>query len=562
MALRRVTLAAITLIALLLSAGCAALGGYQAPAPGHAPAQASFAMPGERFADPDGFCYFLNQSMGWRLVMRDLYGEGEGVDLMKTDDGGRTWRETARADKDDPDANAGLPLAPPAGTIPFDGVKDAVTFLNPSTGWLAGTVSGDFLYAAVGDWIPTGPHSARRQYSGTRDTGVDWLYVTHDGGRTWRHQDIAVPASLGSAQIYVVPPAFFTARDGLLPVTFADADRYYPYLYFSHDGGRSWEAAVPAAGRGASGPLQWDYRDPGNQLVMAGGTTWQSRDGGYTWTKVSAAAGSTVPPAAFQVTPVVRPDAVAGQIVAIGYEVGQSIIYPGYGGYSVLANPGAAWTVATRTAFLDNHQARQDLKTFLASPYAASPEARQTLPDGRDVYPGGVVDVMPSVPARAGSFQFGAEGGGPPGSFLRDASTLETEPGGNGMDLAWPYYFAGWAPCAEVGDLADTPQDVELGFSWTFSGLGVRLYRPHTVYSDGGGYAWSSGPQRSWYYAFLAPGVLIASSTTLVTQTGTTTSCGADVRLGIGGASDYGFSLQGREGWGFRGIFGNSTTRR
>lgn len=66
-----------------------------------------------------------------------------------------------------------------------------------------------------------------------------------------------------------------------------------------------------------------------------------------------------------------------GETVAQGYAVGESVIYPGYGGYTIISNPNIEWTVAMKKAYVATHQDQVDLAAFLKSPYANSPEALQ-----------------------------------------------------------------------------------------------------------------------------------------------------------------------------------------
>ncbi len=96
-----------------------------------------------------------------------------------------------------------------------------MTFVNASIGWLAGTSS----------------HNDNSEYS--------WLYVTHDGGMTWKQ---AVIVLLADSLIWN-SPTFFTERDALLPVfTSGPAPQYVhtSMLFTTHDGGQTWAGmAIP-----------------------------------------------------------------------------------------------------------------------------------------------------------------------------------------------------------------------------------------------------------------------------------------------------------------------------
>lgn len=283
----------------------------------------------------------------------------------------------------------------------------------------------------------------------------------------------------------------------------------------------------------------------------------------------SSLAGSgprIIPPAGGggRVRPVNKPDDVAGQTVTTGYEVGESVIYPGSGGYSILADPTREWTVGAKTAYVGNHQAGKDLAAFLASPYADSPAVRQAeqqlgILSGSDFGSSG--PVAPSaVPATAGSFRFRSGtyftvSGNQHGGFVADGSMLVTGPGhAFGTNLEYPYRYAGWRPLATVYDIPDPKVDVDLGFTWQFSGLWLAVSHPPGVTSGGGYYQWDSGPQYTWCYTFAGKPGFISSLAWLPTQTGTTCVYGGSVTVIRDGAAFAGPFGAGRDGLGSDGV--------
>lgn len=137
--------------------------------------------------------------------------EAEPVDLYGTRDGGATWSKVAGSD---------LSSQAPGG-LPADGYKLGMTFIDESTGWLTGN---NFA-----------PGSAAMLF-----------HVTHDGGRTWRRQQLELPDELKLNGVTVAPPIFIDGRRGVLTVNGSNL----VYLYSTLDGGTTCRRLVrrhPAA---------------------------------------------------------------------------------------------------------------------------------------------------------------------------------------------------------------------------------------------------------------------------------------------------------------------------
>lgn len=138
---------------------------------------------------------FVDVQHGW-LLLRQATGVAFSIGwLLATDDGGKTWKQL-------PD--------PPIASRP--------SFATATTGWLAGGAGGDELYA------------------------------THDGGKSWQGQDVAVPASTGGANRPAYGrPEFKDTRRGFIPVVFSP-ENYSSgsqtstlVLFSTHNGGQSWK---------------------------------------------------------------------------------------------------------------------------------------------------------------------------------------------------------------------------------------------------------------------------------------------------------------------------------
>jgi len=131
---------------------------------------------------------FVDARNGWivlRLPSSSNFSRGA---LLATSDGGVTWNS--------------LPQPP---------ISDAIRFISPSTGWIAGGVAGD------------------------------QLYVTRDGGYHWQQQSLPPDASgeKASAQTYQLP-VFNNSRDGALAVISSKAGESVIVVYNTHDGGMTW----------------------------------------------------------------------------------------------------------------------------------------------------------------------------------------------------------------------------------------------------------------------------------------------------------------------------------
>ncbi len=133
------------------------------------------------------------------------------------------------------------------------------------------------------------------------------LWVSSDGGRTWRQSGLA--AGLSVQGLAVTPSAMYAvAYPGFLSGATA--------LWRSTDGGAAWARAA-----GVTGPVSSVAAGPGGTTVLAGGldVVWRSVDGGRAFTRltVGAPGWSAVP-----VTAVVQaPD---GMLYAAGAGVARS----------------------------------------------------------------------------------------------------------------------------------------------------------------------------------------------------------------------------------------------
>lgn len=166
----------------------------------------SFTDDGVAVADPP---HFVNLQTGWlEIINHGGPGAGnESAAIYRTKDGGQTWSKLVESGK-----GFGLP-----------GFKTGITFKDTLNGWATG-------------------HDASNNAL---------LYVTHDGGNSWRPQTLPnLPGVTDTEKPFIsfqtTPPVFF-GNNGLLPVRVDGNTGYYKsmhgmLLYVTHDGGNTWSS--------------------------------------------------------------------------------------------------------------------------------------------------------------------------------------------------------------------------------------------------------------------------------------------------------------------------------
>lgn len=189
---------------------------------------------------------FVDAQHGWLMEGLGVAAGSEGVAIFRTLDGGATWSEVSAAMYNN--------TAPSA--LPFSGDKTGIAFANASTGWVTGTSPAPGF----------------------------WLYVTHDGGRTWSQQTLPPPPGTASQmQAVTNAPVFFSAMDGVLPVQVDQSQGAVANFYVTHDGGQTWTPThtVPSAQVSL-----WSFTDASHWWALAGDAILVSTDEGQTWTTI------------------------------------------------------------------------------------------------------------------------------------------------------------------------------------------------------------------------------------------------------------------------------------
>ncbi|KKM09423.1 hypothetical protein SY88_18905 [Clostridiales bacterium PH28_bin88] len=213
-----------------------------------------------------GWLDFVDRERGWLMVVPEHGMSSRPGELYRTSDGGEHWSEVASSEGFGPSGENGLPFSGP------------FSFRDARSGWLLGLQGAGFA--------PDYP-----------------LYLTEDGGRTWRPQDLPLPSGRAGGKLDVnAPPEFFQAggQDGVLPVVFVPqsgkTSDYATIFYTTVDGGRTWQARSSLPGTGPASYLTarnwWAWRDEADAAGLAApvlGKLNRTTDGGENWTALTPA---------------------------------------------------------------------------------------------------------------------------------------------------------------------------------------------------------------------------------------------------------------------------------
>jgi len=175
--------------------------------------------------------------------------------VFKTTDGGQNWQTIS------PDlgrAHAGIPA-----NLGKMAEKDAKADLQRGA-----------VYALAPSFKTT-----QTLWAGT-DDGLIWL--TRDGGKNWK--DITPPEMTAWSKVTQIAASRFDEETAYASVSRLRIDDLHPYIYRTHDGGKSWKLIVGELPEDA--PVDTVREDPVRKGMLFAGTetsVWVSFDDGERW---------------------------------------------------------------------------------------------------------------------------------------------------------------------------------------------------------------------------------------------------------------------------------------
>ena len=174
--------------------------------------------------------------------------------LFKTTDGGNSWQAIS------PDLTRPDPGAPPSVT--------SLLAKNPDAAKQRGVI-----YSLAPSF-----QNVNTLWAGT-DDGLIW--ITRDGGQNWTN--ITPPDLTPWSKVTQIEASHFDDQTAYASVSRFRLDDLHPYIYRTHDGGKSWQRIVHGL---AEGPADTVREDPVRQGLLFTGTenaVWLSFDDGDTW---------------------------------------------------------------------------------------------------------------------------------------------------------------------------------------------------------------------------------------------------------------------------------------
>ncbi len=174
--------------------------------------------------------------------------------LFRTSDGGEHWQTIS------PDLTRENPGAPPS--------VGAMAAKNPR-----GAQQRGAIYA-----VAPGVHDVNTIWAGT-DDGLIW--ITRDGGAHWNN--ITPPALTAWSKVTQIDASHFDNDTAYASVSRLRVDDLHPYIYRTHDGGKTWQSIANGL---PDSPVNTVREDPLRKGMLFAGTetgVWVSFDDGDRW---------------------------------------------------------------------------------------------------------------------------------------------------------------------------------------------------------------------------------------------------------------------------------------
>ncbi len=174
--------------------------------------------------------------------------------LFKTVDGGNSWQAIS------PDLARPDPVAPPS--------VGPLLAKNPDAAKQRGVI-----YALAPSF-----HSMNTLWAGT-DDGLIW--ITRDGGKNW--SNITPPELTPWSKVTQIEASHFDDNTAYASVSRFRIDDLHPYIYRTHDGGKSWQLITSGL---PDSPVDTLREDPVRKGLLFAGTetsVWVSFDDGDHW---------------------------------------------------------------------------------------------------------------------------------------------------------------------------------------------------------------------------------------------------------------------------------------
>jgi photosystem II stability/assembly factor-like uncharacterized protein len=174
--------------------------------------------------------------------------------LFKTMDGGHSWQAIS------PDLARPEPGAPPS--------IGSMVSKNPKAAKQRGVI-----YSLAPSF-----HDVNTLWAGTDD---GWIWLTRNGGKNW--SNITPPALTPWSKVTQLEASHFDENSAYASVSRFRIDDLHPYIYRTHDGGKTWQLIVNGL---PDSPVDTVREDPVRKgLVFAGTETavWVSFDDGDHW---------------------------------------------------------------------------------------------------------------------------------------------------------------------------------------------------------------------------------------------------------------------------------------